>query len=314
MIARIHRISGSPARQRSHRYMGIAIKPRRSSQDGLLRLPLELLVRILEQLPNLSSILSAILTHSLIYKAFTEYESQIPLTVFGRKCNEVKGSELSHLFWELVFAVRHDFVKRDSAERIFILGWQVFRQRCAEELLIPVGRALAWSLCLDNRDQHAINLLEKIAHSDAPFDHRFRGIKFHSQMSYHDFQRMWPKITLLPMFRLLADLKRKPNIFPSQGLNFNDEELQALELGRQENICLAEIGENGIRVLESPRNDPLRDQGNAVAIMTELRDGIQFSSRKAIVGMVNPGRLPCTTSPLLYENESELLLSKVASK
>jgi hypothetical protein len=101
-----------------------------SSQDGLTCLPLELLVRILGQFPNLRTILSAILTWRTIYRSFTGYERQILLAVFGRQCNGVKGYWLSQLFWELFFADRHDFVRRDIAEEIVAIGWQVLPEMC----------------------------------------------------------------------------------------------------------------------------------------------------------------------------------------
>jgi hypothetical protein len=179
----------------------------------------------------------------MIHKAFVRYEGQILLAVFGRHCNEATRSRLHELFWELVFAIRHEFVGRDIAEKLFALGWKVFRQRDAEELLLPVGRALAWSFCLDNRDEHGIELLEKLVHGDAPFDHRFRGMKFSDRMYRNDFRRMWPKITLLPIFRLLSNLRGERGILPA-----GQDQLGAIIAGSEEDIFLAEVGEHGIGI------------------------------------------------------------------
>ena len=52
---------------------------------------------------------------------------------------------------------------------IFEAGWKLFRQKHQEELLIPFGRALAWSFVLDDRESDAIRLLRLIQKGDPPF-------------------------------------------------------------------------------------------------------------------------------------------------
>jgi hypothetical protein len=100
---------------------------------------------------------------------FIGYERQILRTVFRGQCDEIKRHRLGPLFGELVFAIRHDFVKRDLAEEFFTLSWQIFRRRDLVELLIPPGRSLAWSqnaleassLCSNRSEERGPNCLYK---------------------------------------------------------------------------------------------------------------------------------------------------------
>jgi hypothetical protein len=52
-------------------------------------------------------------------------------------------------------------VKREDAIELFRIGWQMYQRKQLEELLVPVGRSLAWTYCLDGRDEDAIALLNQ---------------------------------------------------------------------------------------------------------------------------------------------------------
>lgn len=66
--------------------------------------------------------------------------------------------------------IRQDIVHRDIVRHIFETGWEIFRQRHQEELLIPFGRALAWSYVLNERQADAICLLQTIQKGEPPFE------------------------------------------------------------------------------------------------------------------------------------------------
>jgi hypothetical protein len=60
-------------------------------------------------------------------------------------------------------------VHRAVAQSIFELAWKLFRQDHQEELLIPFGKALAWSFILNNRESEAINILRLIGGGLHPY-------------------------------------------------------------------------------------------------------------------------------------------------
>jgi hypothetical protein len=62
----------------------------------------------------------------------------------------------------LEFIVRRDIIRRDVALSLFEATWKQFRAGHREELLIPFGRALAWSLVLNGRRSDASRLLQQI--------------------------------------------------------------------------------------------------------------------------------------------------------
>jgi hypothetical protein len=62
----------------------------------------------------------------------------------------------------LEFIVRRDIIRRDVALSLFEATWKQFRAGHREELLIPFGKALAWSLVLNGRRSDASRLLQQI--------------------------------------------------------------------------------------------------------------------------------------------------------
>lgn len=187
------------------------------------------------------------MVHSSIFFAFEEFERQILLPVFRRQCNEAKSSKLGQLIWELVFAIRMDVVDRDVARELFVVGWKIFQGKRLEELLLPLGRALAWSYCLDGlegstgREEEAFALLTALVHGDAPFDHKSPPkFKYNSTMLRTDFERVWPKVTLEPVIHLLKDLTGSPY--------FTDKEIEIRAARMSSAMYMAEIQGAAIRV------------------------------------------------------------------
>lgn len=65
--------------------------------------------------------------------------------------------------------IQRDIVHRNVVRHVFETGWEFFRKRHQEELLIPFGRALAWSYVLNNRQTDAVHLLRLIQEGGSPF-------------------------------------------------------------------------------------------------------------------------------------------------
>ncbi|KAI3326562.1 hypothetical protein HD806DRAFT_487583 [Xylariaceae sp. AK1471] len=63
----------------------------------LTRLPMEIRVEILCHLPNLHTLLSAILTHSSIYDTYKQYSRNISLVVFRQRCRAIEGYNISEV-------------------------------------------------------------------------------------------------------------------------------------------------------------------------------------------------------------------------
>ncbi|KAJ3570092.1 hypothetical protein NPX13_g5848 [Xylaria arbuscula] len=128
----------------------------------LTRLPVEMKAEILSHLPNLRALLSAILAHTSLYATYKECSRSILLAVFRRRCRAIRGCEIGEAYLELVFAIRHDFVSRDVVKELFTYAWGVFRTRHVEDLLLPLGRALALTYRRDRRTE-AVHLLRELA-------------------------------------------------------------------------------------------------------------------------------------------------------
>ncbi|KAI3322900.1 hypothetical protein HD806DRAFT_499636 [Xylariaceae sp. AK1471] len=139
-----------------------------TTNHHLTRLPIEIRMEILGYLPNLRTLLSAILTHSSLYATYLEYSRSIPLAIFRERCRAIQGCDIGDVFWELVFAINHDFVHRDVVKELFACAWDVFHTRHMEDVLIPLGRALALTYRQDHRGE-AVHLLRELANGSEPF-------------------------------------------------------------------------------------------------------------------------------------------------
>ena len=192
--------------------------------DRLTQLPTELQAQILEHLPNFSSLFSAIQTCRNMYNAYRDFDRRILHMIFRRQCDKTKGNKIDQVFRELVFAIRHAFVKREIVKEVFTMGWELFRKSDLEELLLPLGRALAWSYWREgeaemeakttkvedgagavakwevtneggNRKRDAVSLLKTLVYGQEPFGHKPppRKSKYRGEL-----QRRWPRVGHLP--------------------------------------------------------------------------------------------------------------------
>lgn len=70
---------------------------------------------------------------------------------------------IRRIFHELNFAIRHGFINRDHIQEPLLQQvWKLFQSLEIEELLFPLVEALAWTLCLDDREGVAVKLLRMI--------------------------------------------------------------------------------------------------------------------------------------------------------
>lgn len=257
------------------------LSPTRALRDPFTCLPPEIGVNILGYLSDFSTLLSTILTHRAVRDLYHAFDRQILLAIFHRQCSEVRGFKIGQPFWSLVFAIRHDIVKRAIAEELFVAGWQIFQKRNLEELLLPLGGALAWSYCLDNREKDAVNFLEELWSGSERFVRESRPLTLRNGMYREELQQMWPKATLSPI-RQLLDKLGVVSMFKDA------KELDDFRFVLGEEICVAEIQEESLRVFLSSMS--------AGCTIERLGQGIHFCGGRAFVGLVDPGRIPLCKS------------------
>lgn len=134
----------------------------------LLALPHELLLQILGNLQDLQDFFSSILTCRLIFDIFQEAQRPLIESTFAKYIQLRTDWELYRVLIQLSQIIRRDIVHRDIVRLIFETGWEIFRQRHQEELLIPFGRALAWSYVLNGRQADAICFFATDTEGGAP--------------------------------------------------------------------------------------------------------------------------------------------------
>lgn len=86
-----------------------------------------------------------------------------------RLCARIRAYNVGKGFKELGFAICRDFMPRDCVKEALTTSWPIFAERQLGELLLPLARALAWSYCIDEREDVAIKLLKHVWHRRQPF-------------------------------------------------------------------------------------------------------------------------------------------------
>ncbi|KAF3404139.1 hypothetical protein DPV78_003411 [Talaromyces pinophilus] len=95
----------------------------------------------------------------------------------------------------LQFVIKQEIVQRDVARSILQDLWKLLAEKGYEQLLIPFGKALAWSYAKRGRELEAIRLLQNIWDQDEPFPLKEPEDTWSGRPS-----------TLLPVKRLLDQL------------------------------------------------------------------------------------------------------------
>jgi hypothetical protein len=131
-----------------------------------------LLLKILGNLQDLEDFFSSILVCRQILNVLQEAQKPQRLLIestFAQYLYPRTDWGTYRVLIQLSQIIRRDIVHRDIVRHIFETGWEMFRQRHQEELLIPFGKALAWSYVLNERRADAICLLQLIQKGEPPF-------------------------------------------------------------------------------------------------------------------------------------------------
>ena len=139
----------------------------RPSTHALLILPLRVVAIILGYLPHLSALFSAVQANQHFINAYEECAQQIILAILQRECDEVKEHDGFHMFVELDFAIRHDFIHSEHALKALLqVGRPLFQHLQLKELLVPFAERLARKLGRDHLQALAAALLQEVGPRD----------------------------------------------------------------------------------------------------------------------------------------------------
>lgn len=104
----------------------------------LLKLPPELLLKIIGNLQDLEDLFSATLVCRRIFDIFQEAQRLLIESTFAKYLRLNTDRELYRVLTQLSWIVRRDIVRRDVVCHIFEIGWEISKQKYQEELLIPL--------------------------------------------------------------------------------------------------------------------------------------------------------------------------------
>lgn len=146
-------------------------------------------------LPDLLSVHSASRTCKCIYNIYQTSELKIIRSTILRIHNLKFERKIYRLLRILEYVVKQNIVQRDIALAVLQDGWKLFASKEREQLLIPFGKALAWTYASNGRKSDAICLLQKTWDQGKPF---------HFKEPVHTWSER--PLTLLPVKQLLDEL------------------------------------------------------------------------------------------------------------
>ncbi|QGA14107.1 hypothetical protein EYB26_001760 [Talaromyces marneffei] len=139
------------------------------STRSFFDLPNELIEEILKNVPDLHSVHSASQTCTRLFKIYQASQLEIIRSTILRIPDRQPETKVYDLLRILQFVIKQAMVQRDVARSILQDGWKLLAEKEHEQLLIPFGKALAWSYASDKRESEAIHLLRTIWDQNVPF-------------------------------------------------------------------------------------------------------------------------------------------------
>ncbi|QSS63344.1 hypothetical protein I7I51_00401 [Histoplasma capsulatum] len=115
---------------------------------NLISLPPEIACVILTWLPDFTNLFSSIQSSHFWHDVFITGNNgrSILRSILQRKCSSLEPRKYGSVLRDLFDIVRYAVVPRAWARGIFAECWGWFMERDMEEMLIPIGMALAWSI------------------------------------------------------------------------------------------------------------------------------------------------------------------------
>ncbi|KAJ4196925.1 hypothetical protein NW759_016382 [Fusarium solani] len=143
----------------------------RCRSPPFLNLPVEVVILIMERLPDLTTLASAVETCRAMHNIFCMNSQLIVREILSKACDDVRHDRNPYqgvcgLIEDLEFAVRRQFLPRSPVEDAFTVTWSLFSEMEVEEILYPIARQLAWTY---DRPQDAIKFLKAVRHHQKPY-------------------------------------------------------------------------------------------------------------------------------------------------
>jgi hypothetical protein len=135
----------------------------------LVILPPEIVLIILGYLQDLDCLFSTVLTCRRLFDIFWNAQQRVIESILSRYIPLETDRAIFGALNALRFVIRQDVIQTNVAQSIFEAAWKLFKAKCREGLLIPFGRALAWSFVLNDRRSDAIEILRLICDGQKPF-------------------------------------------------------------------------------------------------------------------------------------------------
>ncbi|KAL3439888.1 hypothetical protein BJX65DRAFT_57505 [Aspergillus insuetus] len=141
---------------------------------SLSTLPMEVMALILNNVPDIFTLLSATKASHFFLHALKTRERQIIASRFQNEWSRLGRFDIKHttcgrLLREVLALARTEFIDPVHTERILGQVWASFAQRKIEEALLPVCLAIARSYIRVGQPESAINLLDSAWNGRDPF-------------------------------------------------------------------------------------------------------------------------------------------------
>lgn len=141
-------MSPRPIQRIDHQTFGRGLKVSTTSklksyQCTISSLPTEIIAAILESLPDLRSLSSALHVCRRWYNIYAANHGQAARVLFIKICQRAQYHQLGEIFWNLVVAINDPFMHRLLVKHMFAEAWPVFMSRQLDEILYPIWMAFA---------------------------------------------------------------------------------------------------------------------------------------------------------------------------
>ncbi|KAI5920124.1 hypothetical protein F4810DRAFT_449289 [Camillea tinctor] len=185
----------------------MCLSPARQTTQ-LRSLPVEIIWRILKELPTLDQLFAAVQVCRHMHDSYLELSRDLVLGIVRNQISEARGYRVGHIYREIIFVIRHDFIPRPVAREVLELGWDLFQKLQLGEILIPLGSALAETFRKQSNSAEATAILERMWHCATPFPCYELINKVLNQAVVDSLPRWQP--ALIPIGKRLLEWEEKP--------------------------------------------------------------------------------------------------------
>lgn len=251
----------------------------------LTEIPVELVIMIFKDLPDLESLFSIIRTCRRLYQCFKNNDLCIITSIVSNihqraiqldlQANPFPNRGSCLMIQQLIFAIKKKCIRREIVLQMFKNAWAFLVGKGLEELLIPVGIELARTVGLNDHRQNAIEFLQQIALGQPPFRlsavRTFKGVRHQRE----EYGRL-PPPTFSPLESILFDIHQSTETKFSEKIASRVKKYIRRRQRNLRRLPIALITDGGMRFFQSP---------------VRLRDGIYHGPNFTLIRLSNPQHL-----------------------